>query len=302
MLRWRPVWLIMLLLLAGFLTPGFHLECRTEVLPHLAITIEAAPEGALESELLILTNQHRMQQGLHVLSPDNSLVRIAREHSLGMARQGYISHDLPAGNLQTRMGLGGYIYEVARENVASARNVAYAQNALLESPAHKRNILATDVDRVGIGIARCAPPFENQLFITEIFASPREEYQPAAVQDELLNRVKDLRESGAGSLVPDPMLEKLASDSVQSLHVPVSRQEIRSLLAASAGELQKNGRMEIARVNAAVQLVRDPKNLNIPNQGYIGQQARMFGTAVRRVVDSRNQPAFLVLTLIGFSN
>ncbi len=271
-------------------------------MPNVAITIEAAPQRELEHELLTLTNRHRMEQGLQALSPDETLVRIAREHSVGMARQGFISHDQPAGNLQARMDKGGYLYEIARENVASASTITYAQKALMESSPHRNNILASDVDRVGIGIVRCTSICGRQLYITEIFANPREEFQPAAVKRELFSRVDDLRQNGAGTLLPDPMLEKLASDSVQLLNVPVNREEIRQVLADSAGELQKQGRREIARVDASVQLLHNPKNLSIPNRARIGQQALLFGTAVRRVVDSRNQPAFLVLTLIGFSN
>jgi hypothetical protein len=103
-------------------------------------------------------------------------------------------------------------------------------------------------------------------------------------------------------MLPDLLLEKLASESVVSLNVPVQREELRDLLASSAGELQKNGRSEIARVDVSVQLVRDPKNLSIPNQTHLGQAASKFGSAIRQVVDNQNEPAFLVLTLIGFTN
>ena len=297
----RLLWQLPIYLLSGLLSPAFQRECRPEPASNPVIGIEAAPQGDLETELFMLTNRHRLQQGLPILSSDETLVRIAREHSLGMARQGFISHDSPEGNLQARMERGSYLYEVARENVASASTLAYAQNALMESPAHKNNILATDVDRVGIGIVRCAPPFERHLYITEIFATPRADYAPSAVQDEVSARVSSLGRDGAG-LLPDPLLERLASDSVQLLNLPVKKEELRSVLAASAGELQKRGRTEIARVDASVQVVHDPKNLNILSRPRLGQEVRTFGTAVRRVLDSRNQPAFLVLTLIGFSN
>jgi hypothetical protein len=84
--------------------------------------------------------------------------------------------------------------------------------------------------------------------------------------------------------------------------VPVKKEELRDLLANSADELHKNGRTEISRVDVSVQILRDPSKLNIPNQARLGEAARMFGTAVRHVVDSRNQSALLVLTLIGFTN
>jgi len=300
--RRRLVRLIpMLLLLGGAFAPAPQRECRAESLTPFAAT-GTVPEGGLESQLLALTNQNRLRQGLEALTLDEALIRIAREHSAGMAQQGFISHELPSGDLKTRMTSKGYRYLAARENVASARSVVNAQNALMQSPAHKDNILAADVTRVGIGIVRCLPPYEKELYITEIFASPREDYQPAEVHKTLLSRVEDLRRNGDGVLIADPLLERLASDSVLSLNVPVQKEELRNVVANSAGELHRNGRTEISRVDVNVQLLHDPKNLNLVNQARTGHQARMFGTAVRQIVDSRNEPAFLVLTLIGFTN
>ncbi len=302
-MRSGSIWLIpMLLLLGGCVAPGLQPECLPESLPNLSLTATNPIDGDLESELLALTNQQRERQGLPALASDETLASIARDQAIGMARQGFISHEQPSGDLKTRMASNGYVYATARENVASASTVGIAQKLLLESPAHRDNILAVDVDRVGIGIVRYPSPCGKQLYITEIFATPRREYQPLEVQNALLRLVNDLRQNGAGALVSDPILEKLASDSVQSITVPVDRQELQSLLADSAGELKRNGRTEISRVNVNVQLLRDPQKINIPNEAWVGKQARSFGSAVRQVVDSRNQPAFLVLTLIAFTN
>jgi uncharacterized protein YkwD len=300
--RKQSIWLIpMLLLLFGGFSAALQQECRAEPLTPFAATA-TIPENGLEIQLLALTNQNRLRQGLEALTLDEALTRIAREHSAGMAQQGFISHEVPYGDLKTRMTVQGYRYLTARENVASARSVINAQNALMQSPAHKDNILAADVTRIGIGIVRCPPPYEKELYITEIFASPREDYQPAEVHKKLLSRVEDLRGNGAGALVADPLLERLASDSVLSLKVPVQKEELRDVAANSAGELHRNGRTDISRVDVSVQLLRDPKNLNLVNQARMGRQPHVFGTAVRQVVDSRNEPAFLVLTLIGFTN
>ncbi len=296
----RSVRFIFMLLLSCWLISVFQPACHSANAPSMANTTQVAPEKALESRLLSLLNQHRTQQGLPALVLDENLVRIARTHSNGMAQQGFISHDAPLGDLKTRLNHDGYSYQTARENVARSKTVEYAQNALLESPAHKSNILAVDVDRIGIGIVRSSPPCEKELYITEIFASPREDYQPAAVKDILLSKIDDLRQNGAGSLVSDPVLEKLASDSVQSLNLPVQKEDLQNLVSISTGELQKNGRKEIARVDASVQLLRNPKNIKILSSQSTGQ-AGMFGSAVRKVVNSQSQTTYLVLTLISFT-
>ena len=226
--------------------------CRAEGLANPAIALDPEPEQSLEQELLALTNQKRAEQGLPALVPDEALVRIARQHSIGMAEQGFISHELPFGDLRTRMSRAGYQHLVARENVAVAPTVLKAQNALVESPGHKNNILARDVTRVGIGIARCKPPFEKELFITEIFADPREELQAAAWKNLYISQFQDsahqmgAHQMGAHQLVVQPILrdlrlEKVASQSVRSINIPLQKEELQRVLADSTKELRDTG-------------------------------------------------------------
>jgi hypothetical protein len=253
--------------------------------------------------MLALTNQHRIRRGLQALTRDDTLAQIARTHSSGMAHQGFISHHLPSGDLQSRMNRAGYLHGVARENVASAPTVLTAQQALVASPGHESNILATDVSRVGIGIVRRPAPNGKELYITEIFAAPREEFRseefrPAAVRQMYLSQVSRLADKN--SVLPlriDPALEDLASRSVLLLEYPPKKEQIQSLLADSALELQNEGALSLSRIEMDVQYLRNPKNFKIPKQVREGQ-ARTFGTAVRQV-DNGNQTAFLILTLIG---
>jgi hypothetical protein len=254
----------------------------------------------LEQELLTLVNQQRVQQGLQPLTLDNALTAVARNHSQGMAEQGFISHDLPSGSLKTRLIRAGYLYEAARENVASAQTIAKAHVALLNSPPHKKNILATDVTCVGIGIARVPPTQNGQLFITEVFATPREEYQLTTVQTLLLNRVDELRQKGAGSMLSNPVLDEMASRSVQSINLHYKSEELQNLAAASVYKLQQNDRSQLARMDVEVQMIHNPKRLSIPSPAPDGR-ARIFGSAVRKVTDDNDEPAFLVLALIGIT-
>jgi hypothetical protein len=273
-------------------------ECRSEELSTLNDPSDSHHDVAGEQELLAILNQERIRHGLSPLDADEALSRVARDHSQDMARQGFLSHDLPSGNLQVRLNHAGYIYEAARENLASARTVVKAHNALLQSPSHKINILATDVTRVGIGIVRYSHPCDGYLYVTEIFATPREKYEPSMVQNLLENRVKEIRQRGGGEMDPDPLLDALASSSLQSLNVRYDKTELRNILAASASEWQKNGTAGLSRLEVNVQLVHNPKNLSVPASTREGR-AQAYGSAVRQVVDDQNQPAFLVLTLLG---
>ena len=296
--------LCFIFLLSGCLLPGLcqlsiAQECCSDKISSLLNATSSGPEPTLEQEMLAMTNQHRIQKGLRELVLDDTLSQIAREQSFGMLQQGFISHIQPAGNLRTRMTKAGYPYAVARENVATAPSLERAQTALIESPVHEGNILAADVTQIGIGIVQC-PQTGRQLYITEIFAAPRKEYAKAAVAQILETKVDDLRQNGAGSMIQDPALEELANNSLRSISLPYKKEELQSLLTASAGDLHDESRGALSRLQANVQLLHDPKNLVIPSQIPDGQ-ARTYGAAIRQVTDNQNQTAYLVLTLIGIS-
>jgi hypothetical protein len=97
------------------------------------------------------------------------------------------------------------------------------------------------------------------------------------------------------------MLEQLASDSLSSMAYPYERQELRELLAVSKQKLQEDGRTDLSRVGVIMQLVRDPMHLKIPAPAS-EKTAAVYGSAIRKVFDETNQPAFLVMTLVGFTN
>lgn len=253
-----------------------------------------------EHQLLAFVNQERTERGLPPLDIDAALMSMAREHSEEMADQGFISHDRPSGDLQTRMNRAGYLFEIAKENVASSQSVVGAHAALLHSPPHKNNILSTDVTHIGIGVAMGSSPCGPYLYITQLFAAPRDRYKPEAVQHMLETRIKGLRQKGSGVMDPDPLFEKMAFYSLLSLKTPYDRTELKNRLAAAANELQEQGETGLSRLEVSVQLLHDPQKLKLPLFGGAGT-ARRYGTAVRQITDNRNQPAFLVLTLLGIA-
>lgn len=293
-MRRLSVWMIRILLVACFLP-----ECRPGSPPSIEQPGSVSPQS-LEDELLRLTNLHRRSRGLSPLIADEHLTVIAREQSMGMARQGFISHDLPSGSLDDRLVRAGYQHETAVENVAHCRTVPGAHKALLKSPPHERNILDENATRVGIGVVRSPAASGGGLYITEIFAKPRERHEIAAVQDMFLAKVGE-DPNFPVSARPDPLLEEIASDSVHSINFPVEREELRELLAASAWRMRRNGRSELSRLDVSVQLLENPAGIKVPRQ-IMEQGASTFGSAVREVTTPRNQRAFLILTLIGFSN
>jgi len=255
--------------------------------------------AARSEELLRLTNQSRIEQGLLPLMTDSKLMRLAQERAEEMARQGFISHDLPSGNVFTCMIRAGYNYETARENLARAKMVSSAHSSLLKSPGHEANIFATDVSHIGIGIAKSGSARDGDfLYIVEVFASPRKDYEPSQVKELLTARIEELRLESHISTEQDFNFEKMAAGSLDGLGDSYTREDLRRLLAKSADELIEAGNSNIARLDVSVQMLSNPEKISIPaaiRQGL----AATYGAAVRRAMDKNSRPAFLVLTLAG---
>ena len=121
--------------------------------------VSAAGPSVLEEQLFAGLNAQRADAGLAPYAYDAGLTKIARTRSQQMVDQNYFAHVDPAGNTMYTALLAyfGYTsYNWAGENLAlnnygASDTVSEAITALMASPTHRANILATDFYRVGIG-------------------------------------------------------------------------------------------------------------------------------------------------------
>lgn len=151
----------------------------------------------LEKQIHSLTNQYRTQNGLQALSWDDKLANIARTHSQDMALRDYFSHDTLEGKDPTDRGtsqgyrcqktIGNLIYSGIAENIF--QNNLYdsvtiigivpiydwnSQDSLtkstvdgwMNSPGHRENILESNYDKEGIGVAIAS---DDKVYITQNF-------------------------------------------------------------------------------------------------------------------------------------
>ncbi len=106
-----------------------------------------------EQAMLVLLNEERAKVGAKPLVIDQTIVEVARKHSLDMWLHGYFAHEnLEGKDPFDRMNEGGVKYTTAGENLAFAPTVGIAHQGLMNSPGHKRNILDPAFRRVGIGV------------------------------------------------------------------------------------------------------------------------------------------------------
>src|SRR4051812_12367301 len=124
----------------------------------------ASPAGdsAAESDFVSRTNAARAAAGVGGLTVADDLVAVARQHSAEMASQGRIYHN---PNLAT--DVKGW--QAVGENVGTGGSVQAVQDAFMNSPTHRDNILKGRYTQVGIGVVWNG----NALYVTEVFRQPQ---------------------------------------------------------------------------------------------------------------------------------
>ncbi len=108
-----------------------------------------------EEKMLELVNTERRRAGLGPLSSNPQLTRLARFKALDMIQDDYFDHRSPRfGSPFTMLQQAGVSYRSAAENVTGSLTLSGAHKALMDSPAHRANILNPAFNQVGIGINR----------------------------------------------------------------------------------------------------------------------------------------------------
>ncbi|MFZ0481293.1 MAG: CAP domain-containing protein [Terriglobales bacterium] len=120
-----------------------------------------------ERELFAAVNQARRSQGLAVLQWDESLAEAARRHAAVMAEHREAQHQFEGeASLSVRVKRAGAHFSWLSENVTQGPSTEFINSQFLSSPKHRANILDTDMNSAGIGVAER----DGQLFAVEDFA------------------------------------------------------------------------------------------------------------------------------------
>lgn len=259
---------------------------------------EATPElAALERAMHERLNRDRAQQGLPPLAFEPRLADVARGHAEDMRLRRFFAHDSPyTGSLEDRLDRAGLLALTARENLGSGPDVEGTQDALLASPSHHANIMATDVTHVGIGIVQAGSAAAPRLLVTQVFATPVEAQAPNAALAALEQRLAAARrDAGLAPLPRHEQLSRLAERYVSELDDALSAASTRRIGDAVTRELSGSG---LAGVTVAGG-VFITSSLYEPAGALLSPTARALGFATAAARDARGRPAVKVLFLVG---
>lgn len=125
----------------------------TELVPLNFKITDGTIDKKAELEMLVLINKERTKAGIQSISMDEKLTQVARSHSKDMFERGYFSHNTPEGvTPSSRIEKENIKYNFAGENIALAPSTVLAMQGLMNSPAHRRNILSPNFNKIGIGV------------------------------------------------------------------------------------------------------------------------------------------------------
>jgi uncharacterized protein YkwD len=155
----------------------------------LALSLAAPSSGSAEapgnlqqlrSEALDLVNQSREQEGLPPLQPGTALNEAAQAHAEDMLARDYYAHVAPDGTTPADRyaAAGGSRWRLIEENIARCAEcrppVAESEaqrlhRGWMDSPGHRKNILAEGITRFGFGVAVGQ---QQGLYAVQTFAGP----------------------------------------------------------------------------------------------------------------------------------
>lgn len=109
-----------------------------------------------ERSVLELLNQARVEKGLAPLEANNKLFQVASDKADDMLKNNYFAHTSPKGITPwVWFDKEGYNYKFAGENLAiNFSSAEDQQKAWMESETHRKNILDTNYQEVGLAVKK----------------------------------------------------------------------------------------------------------------------------------------------------
>ncbi len=252
----------------GPLGPGKLLQFQVQIdqpLPQVLRTHLPADESRIQTAdaaqdlAFLLLNADRSQHNLEPLQRDARLDAIAREHSADMRDNHFFSHRSPTtGMHDDRLRAAGYKAVASAENLAHNASMFEAEQGLMHSLGHRRNILDSRVTRVGMGVAgEDGEDGHRRWWLTQLFAKPVQIIDISNEKQVLVRAIAERRaQAGLGPLRSDPDLDEVAqrvatqalgadvqAASSQALALCRSRDLLRGKLRSWAAQLPDLGQV-----------------------------------------------------------
>lgn len=124
-------------------------------------------------DLVLITNQKRIEQGAKPLNLNNQLSQAAALKARNMFEENYWAHNSPSGKTPWFFIKGsGYNYIFAGENLAKGFTTTdEVVSAWMASPEHRKNIVSNNYSDIGFAVVTGSLNGEETVLIVEMFGN-----------------------------------------------------------------------------------------------------------------------------------
>jgi hypothetical protein len=128
----------------------------------------------LPNVLVDATNKNRSENKVPALTANELLQKAAQLKANDMATKGYFAHTSPEGVTPWHwLDVAGYTYKYAGENLAvNFYDSQDVENAWMNSPTHRANLLNDRFTEIGIATARGLYQGREAVFVAQFFGRP----------------------------------------------------------------------------------------------------------------------------------
>lgn len=160
-------------------------------------------------QLLDLINQERTNAGLKIVAQDDQLNTLAQNHANDMATRNFFGHVNPDNQTPDMRRLAQKIPTDVGENLAKTPSLLYAHYGLMRSAVHRKNVLNSRWQRVGIGMVKSGT---NDLITVQEFSTlPLTADDINTIKTAMLSKINEKRTAaGLKALVRGSILDGIA--------------------------------------------------------------------------------------------
>ena len=127
-----------------------------------------------QEAIFVATNRQRARKRLAPLKKEPKLMRAAQAYADLMAARDQMSHTIGGLTLADKAKVVGYEFRLLSENIALNSRLAgdfVVGEQWMKSTGHRKNLLASDITNIGIGIA--GPSKKNRYYYCQLFGTPK---------------------------------------------------------------------------------------------------------------------------------
>lgn len=194
-------------------------------------------------QLLLLTNEKRQENGLPPLTINDNLSQAAANKASDMFGKDYWAHNAPDGTSPwVFIKSAGYNYIYAGENLARGfNNAPDVISAWMASELHRKNMLSSNYQNVGFGVATGKLNGEDTVLVVEFLGSTNLAPAPIAKQIDKPATVEVPTQSPpAATAVPKaPVAVVTTAPSFDTLGAQKSDSVIKAKTIAAVNSLPK---------------------------------------------------------------